>query len=88
MSKVLKVGEHSMDLKYLAADLWQGSEVLFEGQSSRSIAGPHGSVVTVKDLFHNVSCLTNRQPSKLMSGACPAKGTEGEWHTVDRYGLP
>ena len=32
----------------------QGSKTIYEGVSSRSIAGSHGTTVLVKDLFHNV----------------------------------
>ncbi|KAK1925298.1 hypothetical protein DB88DRAFT_483462 [Papiliotrema laurentii] len=32
----------------------KGSEVLYEGPSPRTIAGPHGTTVLVKDLFHSI----------------------------------
>jgi DNA mismatch repair ATPase MutL len=59
LSKVIKVGRAVNGIECGGYRLMaQGSKILYEGQSSRSIAGPHGTVITVRDLFHNVSYRT------------------------------
>jgi len=70
VSKVIKVG---LSLRIVFAFSSHGgpsiektanpedSKVLFQGDSPRSISGPHGTVITVKNLFHNVSQLPSRE---------------------------
>lgn len=45
-------------------------------------------MVTVKDLFHNVSCCLAIVVPELTPGTCTAEGAEGERVTLDGDGLP